>query len=77
MPTAKTKKSPTTSPKTSRKKTTRSQVTLLDQEQLHEKIRHKAYELYLERGCQGGDAQQDWLTAEKLVLQSVNFINYA
>ena len=30
----------------------------------HEEIARRAYELYLERGEQPGDAREDWLTAE-------------
>jgi hypothetical protein len=30
----------------------------------HEQIARRAYELYLERGEQTGDAREDWLTAE-------------
>lgn len=39
-----------------------------DQEQLQEKIRQKAYDLYLQRSGQDGDDVQDWLTAEKIFL---------
>jgi Polyketide cyclase / dehydrase and lipid transport/Protein of unknown function (DUF2934) len=31
----------------------------------HEQIARRAYELYLERGQEPGDAREDWLTAEK------------
>ena len=32
---------------------------------LDEEIRHRAYEIYLERRGAAGDAHQDWLTAER------------
>jgi hypothetical protein len=30
----------------------------------HEQIAHRAYEIYLERGCTPDDSMQDWLRAE-------------
>lgn len=42
---------------------------------LEEEIRHRAYELYLERRAKGGDAgssHQDWLTAEREILSRRN-----
>lgn len=40
-------------------------------EQVSERIRKRAYELYLQRnGGNGGDALSDWLTAEREVLSS-------
>ena len=33
-----------------------------------EAIRLKAYELYLQRGCQDGNDVEDWKTAEAMVL---------
>ena len=32
--------------------------------ELEEQIRERAYQLFLERGGQGGNAEQDWLRAE-------------
>ncbi len=37
-------------------------------EQVQDAIRLKAYELYMQRGCQDGNDFQDWLAAEQLVL---------
>jgi hypothetical protein len=34
-----------------------------------EQIRSRAYELYLERGCQHGHDRNDWLQAEQELLQ--------
>lgn len=34
---------------------------------LDEEIRHRAYELYLQRNGQGGDENGDWLSAEREV----------
>ncbi|MDE2221754.1 MAG: DUF2934 domain-containing protein [Candidatus Omnitrophica bacterium] len=34
---------------------------------LHQKISEKAYELYLERGCEHGHDAEDWAHAEKIV----------
>ncbi len=31
---------------------------------IEERIRHRAYELYEQRGCQDGYHEQDWLQAE-------------
>jgi hypothetical protein len=32
---------------------------------IEERIRERAYELYLSRGCQDGQELADWLTAEQ------------
>jgi hypothetical protein len=37
-------------------------------EDLHARISHRAYELYLQRGCREGHAQEDWLDAEREIL---------
>ena len=29
-----------------------------------QKVRERAYEIYVRRGCKGGHAEGDWLTAE-------------
>ncbi|HSY11599.1 MAG TPA: DUF2934 domain-containing protein [Verrucomicrobiae bacterium] len=29
-----------------------------------QKVRERAYEIYVQRGCKGGHADGDWLTAE-------------
>ena len=42
----------------------------LDQEQL-EAVRMKAYELFVQRGCQHGYDVEDWKTAEQIVLAGV------
>jgi len=42
---------------------------------LEEEIRHRAYDLYLERranGSDAGDPHQDWLTAEREILSRRN-----
>ena len=41
-------------------------------EQVQDTIRLKAYELYMQRGCQNGNDFQDWLAAEQLVLQTLS-----
>ena len=35
---------------------------------LHARISSRAYELYVQRGCREGHAQQDWLDAEREIL---------
>ena len=47
--------------------TKRSSSAHLTQEQA-EAVRLKAYELYLQRGCQDGNDVEDWKTAEAMVL---------
>ena len=47
--------------------TKQSSSAHLTQEQA-EAIRLKAYELYLQRGCQHGNDVEDWKTAEAMVL---------
>jgi hypothetical protein len=42
----------------------------LSREHIEESIRLKAYELYLMRLGQDGNAENDWLCAEKIVLQT-------
>lgn len=37
-------------------------------EDLHASISHRAYELYVERGCREGHAEEDWLEAERQIL---------
>lgn len=37
-------------------------------EDLHARISHLAYELYVQRGCREGYAQEDWLDAEREIL---------
>ena len=38
--------------------------------ELEERIRQRAYQLYEERGCLDGNANEDWLIAEEEVLGS-------
>jgi hypothetical protein len=33
-----------------------------------DKIRQRAYEIFVRRGCRGGHALDDWLDAEKQIL---------
>lgn len=40
-------------------------------QEIEDAIRMKAYELYLERGGSSSDGMEDWLTAERIILQSV------
>jgi len=37
-------------------------------EDLHAHISLRAYELYVQRGCREGHAQEDWLDAEREIL---------
>ena len=37
-------------------------------EDLHALISCRAYELYVQRGCREGSAQEDWLDAEREIL---------
>ena len=39
----------------------------LSQEEQHEKIARKAYELFERRGCEHGCDLQDWFEAEKII----------
>ena len=50
---------------------------LLDIEQLQEKIRKKAYELYIHRGATDGYEVEDWVAAEQFVLQNTNYLRYS
>lgn len=40
-------------------------------EDLSERVSHKAYELYQQRGEEPGHALEDWLTAERLVQEEL------
>ena len=55
------------------KKAIKSQDTedLLSSEEIQNAIRMKAYQLFLERGGQWGNPDQDWADAEKLVLNQL------
>lgn len=39
----------------------------MDQEEINEKIRNKAYELFEKRGYSHGNDLADWLEAERLI----------
>jgi len=43
-----------------------------DPQKIFEAIRLKAYELYLERNGVSGDDREDWLKAERIVLQDAS-----
>ncbi len=45
------------------------QPTIKSSSELHEQIRHRAYELYEQRGRDDGHALDDWLQAESEVTQ--------
>jgi hypothetical protein len=53
-----------TSPKSTPLKMTAISARVPSQDQ----IRERAYQLYERRGCQHGQAQQDWLMAEQQIL---------
>ena len=57
-----TKSEKTTAPKTSKAKSTAAAPKAAP---THEEIAARSYELYLARGGQPGDAEQDWLQAER------------
>ena len=38
--------------------------------ELTEQIRARAYELWIERGCRDGSAEQDWIEAEAEILST-------
>ncbi len=40
----------------------------LSSPEIQERIQKQAYEFYLERGCQHGNDQEDWIKAEDAVL---------
>ena len=42
---------------------------LIEELPLEERIRRRAYELYLDRGSQPGSALEDWLQAEEEILR--------
>ena len=43
-----------------------------DPQEIHQAISLKAYELYLQRNGAPGDEKEDWLKAQKIVLQSMS-----
>ena len=47
-------------------------ATTSNRDQRIDLIRKKAYELYLQRGCQPGKALEDWIVAERLVDKDLN-----
>ena len=42
----------------------------LKAQDIQQAIQFKAYELYEQRGYTNGDAMEDWLTAERIILQN-------
>jgi hypothetical protein len=48
----------------------RAKETPIEALPLEERIRRRAYELYVERGNQSGSELDDWLQAEEEVLQT-------
>ncbi len=44
-------------------------TALTNFEQIHDAIRLKAYELYVERGANNGNDVDDWLVAERMILE--------
>lgn len=54
-----------------KKKKGKGESTLGEQE-LHERIAEKAYELYQKRGQIHGHDLEDWLTAERMVYDEVS-----
>ncbi len=48
----------------------RAKETLIEELPLDERIRRRAYELYVERGNQSGSEVDDWLQAEEEALQT-------
>ena len=55
---------------TSRAKETPIESASIETLPLEEKIRRRAYELYLERGSQPGSELDDWLRAEAEILRA-------
>lgn len=47
-----------------------TQQTLQNPQDIQEAIRIKAYELFVERGYIAGNEVEDWLTAERIILQN-------
>ncbi|GKS63773.1 hypothetical protein YTPLAS72_10770 [Nitrospira sp.] len=37
-----------------------------------DRISHKAYDLWVQRGCQEGHALRDWLDAEEIVMEEIH-----
>lgn len=37
-----------------------------------DRISHKAYDLWVQRGCQEGNALRDWLDAEEIVMEEIH-----
>lgn len=48
-----------------------SPVLNLTPDQIQEAIRQKAYEIYVEGGYQDGKDAENWLTAERMVLETI------
>ncbi|MBX3319380.1 MAG: DUF2934 domain-containing protein [Nitrospira sp.] len=37
-----------------------------------DRISHKAYDLWVQRGCQEGNALRDWFDAEEIVMEEIH-----
>jgi hypothetical protein len=51
------------------RKPPRTEVSLPAQENLEDRIRERAYEIYVLNGCQDGRDVEDWLQAESEIRQ--------
>jgi len=82
MPKKETTKKTTTKRKTTRAKTSAStkknngakKMTLVNPVEIDERIRSKAYELYLKRGAYHGNDMEDWFKAEREVKKEYSLV---
>ena len=82
MPKKETTKKTTTRSKTTGSRTSAStkksngtkKVTLVSPVEIDQKIRSKAYELYLKRGAYHGNDMEDWFKAEKEVKKEYSLV---
>lgn len=51
------------------RKSKTAKVIRLKPEMDREQVARLAYELYLKRGCENGDAVEDWLSAERILIE--------
>lgn len=76
MPRKKTTTKAKTTAKTPRKRTATKKITMLQpkSENYSEKIRERAYELFIEKGGYNGSDVTDWLEAEKQVKDEYSMV---
>ena len=71
-PKAKKPRAKSAQAKTTKSKSAQTAAVVLSLSNLEEAIRLRAYEIYLQRGCQPGNPHEDWAVAEREIRRYVD-----